>query len=406
MKKIFLVLSLVTIINISFAQKIFAFAPLKGLGAWYGKSNFKNMLMDVNLSWFYAWGINGNFLNNIENPTGIRNIPQFSAGLFNTTNNDLDNLVKGVVLNPLDPTHPRQGLYWLIGNEPDMGNNTASDGYYSIPTPTPKLNDNIDAAFLALQYSRAFNLIKKYDHQAKIIFGGMGRLAEHQTASISMAERLMSEWQKIYGHPLKNDITGWHIHYYGCCNWALAMNPPEERDFELSINIWKDWQNTNFPGTETWLTEYGIRNSTPPPKIENGSFTEEESHLRFMEATTNFILNNQNTAYRIDRYAWFPFRSDWQYPAQLFNISDTAETITVFGQKYASLGNSPFKQLQTANRLFWYGSYPKDPTSLPLSNCKTISQNTRSLWHTLVRNFSPFSQILMTLETYYLSCLP
>lgn len=401
LKAIFLTLLLLS----TSSTKIFAMYPLKGVAGW---NNIGSIPFDavtvyngLKTSWFYSWSIEQ--LNEYEKRSGLPYVTHFNAGSFTLTDTQLENKIRLALFDPEKPSTQRLGRYYLIGNEPDMASGDFADGYFASPDHN---NNTINAKTLATQYYRAVSIIKRLDPSAKIIFGGLGRLYENPNASISMSEKLMNEWKILSGHDLKNDIVGWHVHFYGCCSWALATNPPHDLDFEDRIKKWKDWQNTNFPNTETWLTEYGIRVANPPPSITN--HTPLESQLLYMRATTQFLIDNRNTNFRIDRFAWFPIVTGLAgYQGGLYTITANQTTITEYGILYRDSGNPPnFTNLQTFNNLTWYGNFPQEVTIAPLNKCQKISEYNSSKWNSLVVNFSKLPQKLTTLITYSLSCLP
>jgi hypothetical protein len=77
--------------------------------------------------------------------------------------------------------------------------------------------------------------------------------------------------------------TGWHIHFYKCCNVD---------GFKTAIGTWKEWQNRVLGGGETWLTEFGSLSGVAG--IDG-----------FMKPAVNWIEENTNPAYLINRYAWY-----------------------------------------------------------------------------------------------------
>jgi hypothetical protein len=293
----------------SISPSIAATTLKKGSGGNY--RDYSQRFVDQKVSWTYSWSANPDAFASAQS-LGLEYVPHFHEYYLqnNYTRAQLEEIVKLIIGEPSNPA--RLGKYWLVGNEPDLQSNYT-------------LQQEVN------YYALVIDVIKAKDPTAKIIFGGLS------TPKTWYAQTLQEAWPTtIRKRSLKEDIAGWHIHYYSVnVNSGLYENPPRDTAFEDTIKNWKDWQNSIYPNTETWLTEYGISSQVQGAYNYCDPGSGEQLCLNFMKASTNFLLAQENSSYRIDRFAWFYIgqHTSW-WPALLY---DANGNITVFGQYYKTV---------------------------------------------------------------------
>lgn len=269
-------------------------------GAYYpnAAAETPDKLRQIGASWFYSWHAELHGFN-IESRSCTPFVPMIR---YFDNQADAFQKIEQVI------SSGKRGLYWLIGNEPDMSATSDSDGYRRDPTAI--LNG----------YAAYAQKIKTLDPTAKIIVGGFVT-PSNITASSQTPQPPAYNMARLLKDNLKGkNITpeGWHIHLYNCC---------QLEDFKTALRYWKDWQNRVLGGGETWITEFG-------------SLQNRAGMLDFMQNTVNFMESNQEAQYLVNRYSWFSIKES-QIPGGLF---DENGNITSFGQTYANLppnGPSP-----------------------------------------------------------------
>lgn len=239
-------------------------------------------------SWFYGWHADPNGLSVAE-----KSCREF-VPMLNWKGTE--EMARRLIVD-----YNKKGLYWLIGNEPDLAGSEDSDGYHAI-------QENL----LSL-YIRLAKKVKTLDPTAKLILGGFASVANY--TSTNQPQPPGYNFARLLKDRLRGEgITpsGWHIHLYNCCSFD---------DFKNSLRNWKSWQNTVLGGGETWITEFGA--------LQTRTGTSE-----FMTDTINFMENTTDPNYRVNRYAWF-YLLPWNDISHY--LANPDGTLTQFGRLYARL---------------------------------------------------------------------
>jgi len=218
------------------------------------------------------------------------------------------------------------GGYWLIGNEPELGDQD------SIMVPD----------WAAGMYREMVDFIKggcdpalgANDLEAKFIVGGW-LLGENATAVDNKfktwAKKLKDNWSYYKsGGNFCNDIAGWHFHKYARKDEYQTGNL---ENWEALINQFASSVLTLCPTPkEIWITEYGT--------LDAGD-EDLPALIPAMRIMTNFLEANN----KITRYAWF-YALDKAaiYEKGLPGLFSKSGTIMPLGMAYMGLGSEPCSQ--------------------------------------------------------------
>ena len=247
------------------------------------------------------------------------------------------------------------GATWLIGNEPDCVN-----------------MDNMRSEWYARAYHDMYHLIKQADPTAKI---GAGSIVQPTPQRLMYLDRVLTEYQFVYGEPLPTDL--WVTHAYILCENCYPHKQPGEpfawgacwvpdwpsqtasAPYATFYSVYDHWNMDIFSERlitmRQWMYDNGYRNH-PLIITEYGvlfykglvSGMTTQDDIDFMNAgfdwlrtATDPVLGYAPDAQRlVQRWAWFSLDHDgWYLGGALFDY-ETHQPLalgTAFGQYTAQV---------------------------------------------------------------------
>jgi|GEM_PF-4082806 len=338
-------------------------SPKKGVGGEYSAATSA-----TKVSWFYNW----QHYSENSFKQGVRFVPMARVGKSESANctgpwkypdfSHYQNLVRNTARN-----HP--GSYWLIGNEPSLGD-----------------QDAIQLECALSRYKAAIDFIRQEDPKAQFIVGGF-HLNPNRPQVNDFGPALL---------PLKNEagFAGWHIHIYVDSQKDVASSVS---DFQNILNHFINWLQTNNAGDELWVTEF----------LEcfwGGNRTLNEANIKLLMQQIVPLLEDNRS---VTRYAWYlhsdPAGQSW--PFALFSHQSQLKSL---GQTYSELAttDTPPNPVPTPSKTYWSGwnAIGKDfgqARGLP-SPSLSLSRLLGGLWQTFVKGFGGINFALAEGETYHL----
>ncbi|MDH7490179.1 MAG: DNRLRE domain-containing protein [Anaerolineae bacterium] len=251
---------------------------------------------------------------------------------------DWNRLAQAIAANP--------GALWIIGNEPEgvwQGNRTPAE--------------------YARIYGTLYRFIKSRDHTAQIAIGGV---IEPTPLRLQWLDRVMSEYQKVYGEKMPVDV--WNIHvqilrekgpFPGCTDcWGAGVpagltgvtqgrlytieDNADPAIFRQLVREFRVWMNARGERNKPLIiSEYGVLMPSDylAPTVEEG----DQMVKQFMTQTFDFLRTavDASIGYPADgnrlvqRWLWYSLNdSPDNFNGGLFRHDDPSQ-ITGFGEHFA-----------------------------------------------------------------------
>jgi len=187
---------------------------------------------DINGSLIYSWGQITEY-NLVIMPAPCHT---YTNPPMQCYNEDTDTIEDAAALAAWVPGHP--GRVWLMGNEPNGG-------------------DNLTNAEYARFFKKYHDLVTPLDPTAQFAVAGLGGTADTDSLNthIEWWDETLAEYQSQFGEPMPIDI--WNCHPYTTVG---------RLDIDISLDEYivpfRDYvdtvENGLYAGSELWLTEFGV----------------------------------------------------------------------------------------------------------------------------------------------------